>query len=44
VSADLVADTLEALQARIDDVDRDALRGTIAPSSPRAGSWDRSAA
>ncbi len=31
---DLVADTVEALQARHDDGDRDALRGTLDPSSP----------
>jgi hypothetical protein len=29
--ADLIADTVEALQARRDDGDRDALRGTIDP-------------
>ncbi len=34
VPADLVADTVEALQARRDGGDRDALRGTIDPSSP----------
>ncbi len=31
---DLVADTVGALQARQDDGDRDALRGTLDPSSP----------
>ncbi len=37
VPADLVADTVEALQARRDDGDRDALRGTIDPTAaPRA--------
>ncbi len=32
VPADLVADTVEALQARRGDGDRDALRGTLDPS------------
>ncbi len=30
-SPDLVASTVEALRARIDEGDRDALRGTLAP-------------
>ncbi len=36
VVADFVADTVEALQARRDERDRDALRGTIDPRSGRA--------
>jgi len=34
--ADLVAGTVEASQARLEERDRDALRGTIDPSSPLA--------
>jgi len=47
VPADLVADTVEALQARRNDNDRDALRGTIEPfpryvrSQRNAGEWGR---
>ncbi len=35
--AELVASTLEALQARVDDADRQALRGAIAFHPPLAG-------
>ncbi len=38
---DLVADTVEALQARRDDGDRDALRGTLDPSSPAVPDVER---
>ena len=47
VSADLIADTVEALQARRNEYDHDALRGTIEPfprhvrSQRRAGELRR---
>ncbi len=33
-SADLVASTVEALRARVDDAQREGLRGTIDPHAP----------
>ncbi len=39
VPADLIADTVGALQARRDGDDRDALRGTIGPP-PRLARWE----
>lgn len=38
--AEVIASTLEALQARVEDADRQALRGAIAYHSPLAAGCD----